>query len=96
MPQDPSQTPLGRLIRVHKIICKTFFFSVGDPQFHIGFNANPDPAFYLNADTDTDPDPGRKPNPMWIQADPDPDLDPDQTFESEKVEFLHEEYTLST
>jgi hypothetical protein len=33
--------------------------------------------------------------PMRVQTDMDPDLDPDQTFESEKVEFLHEEHTLS-
>jgi hypothetical protein len=38
----------------------------------IGFNADPDPAFYLNADRDPDPD---------------------QTFESQKVEFSHEIYT---
>ncbi len=36
-----------------------------------GFNADPDPAFYLN-------------------VDPDPDH---QTFESQKVEFLHDKYT---
>jgi hypothetical protein len=55
----------------------------------IGFNAdpNPDAAFYLNADPDTDPDPGSKTN-----ADPS-DPDPGQTFESHKVEFLHEKYT---
>ncbi len=35
---------------------------------HIGFNADLDPAFYLNADPD--PDPGKE--PMRIQADPDP------------------------
>jgi hypothetical protein len=34
--------------------------------FRIGFNADSDPAFYLNAD----PDPGSR--PMRIQADPDP------------------------
>ncbi len=44
---------------------------------HTGFNADPDPAFYLNADAD---------------PDADPDRDPDQTFESQKVEFLHEKY----
>jgi hypothetical protein len=40
----------------------------------IGFNANPDPAFYLNGDLD----PGSQTN-----ADPDPD----QTFMSKKYEF---------
>jgi hypothetical protein len=40
----------------------------------IGFNADPDPVFYLNADTD--PDPGSQ------------IPDPDQTFESQKVEFF--------
>jgi hypothetical protein len=38
------------------------------------------------ADPDTDLDPGSQ-----IAADPDTDLD--QTFESQKVEFLHEKYT---
>ncbi len=56
----------------------------------IGFNANPDPdpAFYLNADPDTDP--GSETN-----ADPggsNPDPDPGKTFESQKVEFVHEKY----
>jgi hypothetical protein len=40
----------------------------------MGFNANPDPAFYLNADLD----PGSQTN-----VDPDPD----QTFMSKKYEF---------
>jgi hypothetical protein len=57
----------------------------------IGFNADPDPAFYLNADPDTDPDP-RKKKTMCIQADPDPD--PDQTFESEKIEFYMKNLTV--
>ncbi len=62
MPQDHSRTPLGRLIRVHKLFVKLFFQCWGSAIPH--WFANPDPAFYLNADTDTDPDPGRKPNPM--------------------------------
>ncbi len=55
----------------------------------IGFNADADPAFYLNPDPD--PDPGNQ--PMRIHADPDPD--PGQTLKSQKVEFLHEKYTWS-
>ncbi len=39
-----------------------------------GFNADPNPAFYLN-------------------VDPDLDTDPNQNFESQKVEFLHDKYT---
>jgi hypothetical protein len=42
-------------------------------------------------DPDTDPNPGSQTN-----ADPggsDPDADLDQTFESQKVEFLYEKYT---
>jgi hypothetical protein len=35
---------------------------------------------------DPDPNPGR-------QTNADPDSDPGQTFESQKVEFLHEKYT---
>jgi hypothetical protein len=33
----------------------------------ISFNADPDPAFYLNADSDLDPDPGSQTNadPSW-------------------------------
>jgi hypothetical protein len=51
-----------------------------DPQLWcMGFDADPDPAFYLNADQD--PDPGSQPN-----VDPDPS----QTLKSQKVEFLHE------
>ena len=50
----------------------------------IGFNADPDLAFYRNADPD--PDPGSQ-----TSADPDPG----QTLPSQKVEFLHENYTLS-
>ncbi len=41
----------------------------------------PDPAFDLGADPEA--------KPMRIQAD----QDPGQTFESQKVEFLHEKYT---
>jgi hypothetical protein len=40
----------------------------------IGFNANPDPAFYLNAELD----PGSQTN-----ADPDPD----QTYKSKNMNF---------
>jgi hypothetical protein len=47
---------------------------------HTGFNANLNPAFYLNAD----PDPGA--NIMRIHADPDPG----HSLKSQKVEFLHE------
>ncbi len=47
----------------------------------ISFNADSDPAFYLNAD----PDPGSQTN-----ADADPDPDPGQTLKSQKVKFLHE------
>ncbi len=43
----------------------------------IGFNADPDPAFYHNAEPENQ-----------INADPDPD--PGQTLKSQKVEFLHE------
>jgi hypothetical protein len=47
-----------------------------------GFHADPDPAFYLNADTD--PIQGAK--PMWIHADPDTG----QTLRSIKVALLNE------
>jgi hypothetical protein len=47
----------------------------------IAFNADPDPAFYLNADPDTDPDPGS-------QTNEDPGgSGSGQTFKSQKVEF---------
>jgi hypothetical protein len=46
-------------------------------RIRIGFNADPDPVFYLNAD----PDPGNQTN-----ADPDPD--PGQTLPSQKVGFI--------
>ncbi len=46
-----------------------------------GFSADPEPAFYLNADPNPAPDPGRHTN-----ADPDPG----QTFKSQKIEFLLE------
>jgi hypothetical protein len=55
----------------------------------IGFNADPDLTFYLSADRIRIRTQGSK--PMRIQADLD--TDPDQTFESQKVEFLHEKYT---
>jgi hypothetical protein len=45
----------------------------------IGFTADPEPAFYLNADLD--PAPGSQTN-----------ADPGLTFKSQKVEFLHEKY----
>ncbi len=48
----------------------------------IGFNADLDPAFHLNADPNPDPDPGS-------QTNADPDTDPDQSLKSEKVEYLH-------
>jgi len=57
----------------------------------IGFNADPDPAFYFDTDPNTDLDLGSQTNVDPIQAYQD--LDPDKTFESQKVEFLHEKYT---
>jgi hypothetical protein len=48
-----------------------------------GFNADPDPAFYLNEEPDTDP--FQEDKPMRIQAD----LNPGQTFKSQKFEILH-------
>ena len=36
-------------------------------RIRIGFNADLDPAFYLNADPDTDPDLGAKPKRIWIR-----------------------------
>ena len=44
-----------------------------------------DPHWY--ADPDTDPDPGSQTNA---------DSGPGQTFESQKVEFLHKKFTIST
>jgi hypothetical protein len=44
----------------------------------IGFNADPDPAFYLNADT------GRKTNADRCKSS---NQDPGQTLKSQKVEF---------
>jgi hypothetical protein len=46
----------------------------------INFSADPDPAFYLNAD----PVSGSQTN----SADPDSDVDPGQTLPSQNVEFL--------
>ncbi len=57
------------------------FFSDVDPRIWIrigfvtdadpvGFNVDPDPAFYLIADPD--PDPGNKPMPINADTDPDP------------------------
>jgi hypothetical protein len=58
-------------------------------QILIGFSfiADPDadPAFYLNADPD--PGPGSQTTT---------DLDPAHTSPSQKIEFLHEKYTLCT
>jgi hypothetical protein len=56
-----------------------YFYSV--PWIRIDFNADPDPAFYLNAD------------PEWCQANADPalDQDPCQSM-SQKVEFIQEKY----
>jgi hypothetical protein len=51
----------------------------------IGFYADPGPALNLHADKD--PDPGSQ--TVGIQADPDPE----QTFESQKREFLYNKYT---
>ncbi len=45
----------------------------------MGFNADPDTAFYLNADPNSDT--GNQTNA---------DLDPGQTLEPQKVEFLYE------
>jgi hypothetical protein len=61
-------------LRVGNFLC----FELSDPVLwiRIGFNADPDPAFYLDADPD--PDAGSQ-----IDADPDPD--PGQT--SLKVDF---------
>jgi hypothetical protein len=44
---------------------------------HTGFNADPNPAFYLNAD----PDPGAI--PMRVHADPDPG----KTLSHKKMNF---------
>jgi hypothetical protein len=63
------------------------FFAV--LRIRIGFKADPDPAFYLNADPDSDPDPVSQTN-----ADPDPDLG--QTLKAQKFEFLHETYSVPT
>jgi hypothetical protein len=54
----------------------------------IGFRADPDPAFYLNADTDPIPIHGAK--PMRIHADPDSG----RTLPSLPVELLHEKYSI--
>ncbi len=50
-------------------------------MIRIGFNADPDPGFYLNSD----PDRIQGAIPMQIHADPDPG----QTLKSQKAEFLH-------
>ncbi len=46
-------------------------------RIRIGFNVDPGPAFYLNADSD--------PGSQTTNADPDPD--PGQTLPSQKVGF---------
>jgi hypothetical protein len=48
-------------------------------SIRIGFIANPDPAFNLNADPN--PNPGAK--PMWIHAESDPGL----TVTSQKFDY---------
>jgi hypothetical protein len=48
-----------------------------DPAFYL--NANPDPAFYLNADSDSDPDPQCGSMILKLKVT--------------KVKFLHEKYT---
>ncbi len=53
----------------------------------IGFNADTDPAFYLNADPDPKPDTGKKNN-----ADPYGSGSWSQTVKPQRVEFLHEIY----
>ncbi len=52
-------------------------------QLYIGFSADPDPGFYLNAD------PGRQTN-----ADLDLDEEPNQILTSQKAEYIHEKNTL--
>jgi hypothetical protein len=47
---------------------------------------------WIRIETNADPDPGRA-KPMRNQTNPDPDSDPYQTFDSQKVEFLHKKYT---
>jgi hypothetical protein len=54
-------------------------------RIRIGFSADPDPAFYLNADQD----PGSQTN-AGIYADPDPG----QALLSQKVGLLNEKVTL--
>ncbi len=49
-------------------------------RIRTGFNADPDPGFYLNADPD--PDPGNQSN-----ADPDPVPGVGKNFPSQKVGF---------
>ncbi len=60
---------------------KTFSIKIPVFQICIGFHADPDPAFYLNADPD--PETGSKTNE-----------DPGQTLPSQKVGFWHEKFTL--
>jgi hypothetical protein len=58
---------------------KNFFqcFSVSDPS---GLSADPDRAFYLDADPVPDPDP-------WSQTNADPDLDPVRLCHHKKLDF---------
>jgi hypothetical protein len=55
---------------------------MGTPPCPKNSVADPNPAFYLNADPDS-----------GSQSNADPDLDPGQTLKSQKVEFSHEKYT---
>ncbi len=66
--------------RGQKVLNPVSATPVVDPRC---LNADPDSAFYLHAY----PDPG-----SHISAGPDPD--PGQTLPYQKVEFLHEKYTL--
>ncbi len=63
---------------------KTSFVDLLCFFFHIGFNADPDPAFYLNAN----PDP--ETNQCGFIADPV--LDPGQIY-GQKVEISHKKFT---
>ena len=60
-------------------------------RIRIGFNADPDPAFYLNADPDPDPNPGSQTN-----ADPCGSGSRSWSdFAVTKSKILHKKYTLS-
>jgi hypothetical protein len=60
--------------------CKKNFFQYFSVLDLSGLSADPDRAFYLNADPVLDPDPGS-------QTNVDPDPDPGQTLPSQKVGF---------